>query len=89
MAHPQLAGSTRLAAVQPTCVAHPLAIRLWLRQSACSAVSLDTTTCRDGPSNRGKGEIPVTDLGLVLDTVRKRIARHQRENIGEQDTKAG
>jgi hypothetical protein len=30
----------------------------------------------------------VTDLGLVLDTVRERIARHQRENIGEQDTKA-
>lgn len=34
------------------------------------------------------GETTVTDLGLVLDTVRKRIARHQRENIGEQDTKA-
>jgi hypothetical protein len=30
----------------------------------------------------------MTDLGLVLDTVRERIARHQRENIGEQDTKA-
>jgi hypothetical protein len=30
----------------------------------------------------------VTDLSLVLDTVRERIARHQRENIGEQDTKA-
>jgi hypothetical protein len=30
----------------------------------------------------------VMDLGLVLDTVRERIARHQRENIGEQDTKA-
>jgi len=30
----------------------------------------------------------VTDLGLVLDTVRERITRHQRESIGEQDTKA-
>lgn len=30
----------------------------------------------------------MTDLGLVLDTVRERITRHQRENIGEQDTKA-
>lgn len=30
----------------------------------------------------------VTNLGLVLDTVRERIARHQRESIGEQDTKA-
>lgn len=30
----------------------------------------------------------MTDLGLVLDTVRERIARHQRESIGEQDTKA-
>lgn len=35
-----------------------------------------------------RGRCEVTDLGLVLDTVRERIARHQRENIGEQDTKA-
>lgn len=37
---------------------------------------------------RDSGEMTVTELGLVLDTVRERIARHQRENIGEQDTKA-
>ena len=30
----------------------------------------------------------VTDLGVVLDTVRERITKHQRESIGEQDTKA-
>ncbi len=30
----------------------------------------------------------MTDLSPVLNTVRERIARHQRENIGEQDTKA-
>jgi predicted type IV restriction endonuclease len=30
----------------------------------------------------------VADLAQALATVRDRIARHQRENIGEQDTKA-
>lgn len=30
----------------------------------------------------------MTDLSVVLDTVRKRVARHQLEHIGEQDTKA-
>lgn len=33
-------------------------------------------------------EMTVADLDLVLASVRERIARHQRENIGEQDTKA-
>ncbi len=33
-------------------------------------------------------ETTVADLDLVLASVRERITRHQRENIGEQDTKA-
>ncbi len=41
-----------------------------------------------GTTARLEGEMTVADLDLVLASVRERIARHQRENIGEQDTKA-
>ncbi len=33
-------------------------------------------------------ETTTADLAFVLTAVRERIARHKRENIGEQDTKA-
>ncbi len=43
---------------------------------------------RPSSATRGTGRVQSTDLGGLLATLRERIGRHQRQGIGEQDTKA-